>query len=61
MVLSLGTLKNIPRDEVRWLADHAAILNTSFSVAVLGTVALMIVLFVRQLWKARTKGSGMVQ
>jgi hypothetical protein len=29
MVLSLGTLKNIPRDEVRWLADHAAILNTS--------------------------------
>ena len=53
MVRSLGKLKNIPAGEVRWLADHAGILNTVFSVAVLAVLSLMIILFVRHQWRVR--------
>jgi hypothetical protein len=52
MVPSLGSLKNIPRDEVRWLADHAALLNTLNSLAILATALLMIIVFVRRQWRA---------
>lgn len=53
MVLSLGKLKNIRTDEVRWLADHFGILNSMMSVAMLAILALMIILTVRHLWRAR--------
>jgi hypothetical protein len=53
MVLSFGKLKNIPTDEVRWLADHSGILNTMFSVTVLAVLSLMIILFVRHQWRLR--------
>lgn len=47
MILSFGKLKNIPREEVRWLADNFGTLNTLFSLAMLGTVCLVVILFVR--------------
>jgi len=52
MVLSLAKLKSIPRDEVRWLADHFGILNSTFSVAGMAVLSVMIVLIARHLWRA---------
>jgi membrane protease YdiL (CAAX protease family) len=56
IVLSLGKLKNIRTDEVRWLADHFGILNSMFSVALIAILSLMIILVVRHQWRARKTG-----
>ena len=48
MVLSLGKLKNIPRDEVQWLSEHFGFLNSAFSFAVMAMLSVMIVLFIRR-------------
>jgi hypothetical protein len=50
-VLSLGKLKSIPTAEVQWLADHFTLLNSSFSLTVLGVLCLMAFFFVRHSWK----------
>lgn len=57
LVLSFGNLKNLRTDEVRWLADHAGILNTMFSAALLAILSLMIILFARHHWKTRERGA----
>jgi hypothetical protein len=56
MILSLATMQSIPKGDIRWLSDHAGVLNTSFSTAALAACVLVIVLFVRHLWKTQTGG-----
>ena len=52
IVLSLGKMKNIRTDEVRWLADHFGLLNSMFTLAGFAVVCVMIVLSVRYLWRS---------
>jgi hypothetical protein len=54
MILSLATMQSIPKGDIHWLSDHDGILNTSFSAAALAACVLVIVLFVRHLWKTQT-------
>jgi hypothetical protein len=56
MILSLARMKSIPKGEIYWLSDHAGVMNTSFSLAVLAACALVIALFVRYRWETRTGG-----
>jgi Type II CAAX prenyl endopeptidase Rce1-like len=55
LILSLGKFKNIPTDEVRWLADRFGILNSTFFLTSMAVLCLMIVLFVRHLWRANPR------
>ncbi len=55
IVLSLGKLKNIPTNEVRWLADHFGLLNSMFTLAGMAVVCVTIILSVRHLWRSRAR------
>jgi hypothetical protein len=58
IVLSLGKLKNVGTDEVRWLADHFTVLNSVFSAAVIAILCLMIILSVRHRWRERCESQS---
>jgi hypothetical protein len=59
MVLSIGRMPNIPRNEVVWLADHFTALNSTWSIAMLlWLVAIPVVLGIRRYSQRRSAGRG---
>lgn len=41
IIISLGTMKNVPLKEARWLVDNAPLLNTAWSISILALLGLI--------------------
>lgn len=50
MTLSLSKMPNIPKNEVRWLAENSWVLNTSFSVSI---ILLLILIPIVTIWNKK--------
>jgi hypothetical protein len=57
-VLSLGHLRGAPPEEVRWLAEHFGALNTTFTLALMGTMAMAVYVWLRSTILTRKRASS---